>query len=60
MKSIQTRLMSIVSAGIAMLLAVSLTAILMLNSIVDEYRALIDTNVSHEREIHKINLNFKI
>lgn len=59
MKSIQTRLMSIVVAGIALLLMVSLSAILMLNSIVNEYRTLIDTNVSHEREIHAINLNFK-
>ena len=60
MKSIQTRLMSIVAAGISLLLLVSLSAILMLNGIVDEYRTLINTNVSHEREIHEINLNFKV
>lgn len=60
MKSIQTRLMSLVTAGISLLLLVSLSAIVMLNGIVDEYRSLINTNVSQEREIHEINLSFKV
>lgn len=52
--------MSVIVGGIALLSIVSLTAIWSLTGKVSEYRELIDVQVAQEREIHIINLNFKI
>ena len=60
MNSIQTRLMSVIVGGIALLLVVSIAAIWSLTGKVTEYRDLIDTQVQQERDIHNLNLNIKI
>ncbi len=52
--------MAAIISGITLLSIVSLAAIWSLTGKVGEYRELIDVQVAQEREIHIINLNFKI
>ncbi len=60
MNSIQARLLSVIVGGISLLLIVSVMAVWSLTGKVGEYRDLFEIQVHQEREIHGINLTFKI
>ena len=59
-KSMQTRLMFIVLAGLGVLLTVAITSIMSLNARLHNYQALLNVNVEQERRISTINFAFKV
>jgi len=58
-RSMQTRLLFIVMAGLAALLIVASTSIWTLNLRLQDYQSLISNNISVERDISQINYRFK-
>ncbi len=57
--SMKARLMAIITAGISILLIVSIGSILSLIGKIGEYEYLLEEQVRHEREINAMNLDFK-
>ena len=58
--SVQARLTALVGGGIGVLLLVASIAILQLRTHIDEYHALLETTIHHEREVSDLNLSFKV
>jgi len=59
-KSVRAKLMTCVACGVALLLVVSLTAIVSLRNNSKEYQELLDGQVDFEGQVYQLNLNFNI
>ncbi|MDO3388676.1 methyl-accepting chemotaxis protein [Gilvimarinus sp. SDUM040013] len=59
-ESVQMRLMVAVGIGLAGLLIAAEVAIYMLNGQINSYNRLIDNNIAQERQINRMNFDFKV